>query len=363
MDGMNAALKPGRPTRSRLVATLLATVVVAGGVTVWVARGAAAEPALPPLTASELLNRVATAEVDGLSATFVQRSDLGLPELPSGLGGTGDDWQAALGLVTGDHTFRVWQAGPEHSRVSLVDSDSESSLIRNGDQVWAWSSEQQQVGHGRLTAGEQPTRPSGMPATPAEAVADLLEALEPSTEITTSGTGYVAGRPVYQLILTPRDAGSLVGQVRVSVDAGEFVPLAARVLTREGADAISVAATSVDFAVPAAGIFEFTPPPGAEVTEWHADEAERPDRGSGPEPETFGSGWTTVAVIATDREADEADKAELQTLLESLPAVSGAWGSGRLLSTTLLTVVIADDGRVAVGAVAEDRLYAALAER
>jgi hypothetical protein len=53
----------------------------------------------------------------------------------------------------------------------------------------------------------------------------------------------------------------------------------------------------------------------------------------------------------------------LTTLLQSLPEVSGSWGHGRLLSTTLVTAVITDDGRVAVGAVTPERIYAALAEK
>jgi hypothetical protein len=366
MDAMTRARETGQSNRTRLVVTALATVLLAGGVTALVARGAAADPVLPPLSAQELLTRVATAEVDGLSATVVQRSDLGLPALPAGLGEAGADWQGALGLLTGEHTFRVWQAGEDHSRVSLVDGDAETSLIRAGDQVWAWSSAEQEVGHGRLDPDAQHERPAGMPATPAEAATDLLDALEPDTDITTSGTGYVAGRAVYQLILSPRDAASLVGQVRVSVDAGEFVPLGLRVFTRDGSDAVSVTATSVDFAVPPATVFDFTPPPGAKVTEWDAAKAERPDRPEQTsEPERFGTGWTTVAVFEVDQKTDDptGDDADLKALLESLPAVSGDWGSGRLLSTSLLNAVITDDGRAAVGSVSEDRLYAALAQR
>jgi len=54
---------------------------------------------------------------------------------------------------------------------------------------------------------------------------------------------------------------------------------------------------------------------------------------------------------------------QAKALLDSLPAVSGSWGKGRLLSTTLLTAVITDDGRVAVGAVVPDALYRALGSR
>ena len=68
--------------------------------------------------------------------------------------------------------------------------------------------------------------------------------------MTTSGTGYVAGRAVYQLILTPRATESLIGQVRVSIDAENFVPLALKVFADDGQEAVGVQATSVDFTVP-----------------------------------------------------------------------------------------------------------------
>jgi hypothetical protein len=44
-----------------------------------------------------------------------------------------------------------------------------------------------------------------------------------------------------------------------------------------------------------------------------------------------------------------------------LPTVSGSWGTGRLLSTRLLSVLIINDGRVFAGAVAPSALYAAAA--
>ncbi|MPN50173.1 hypothetical protein SDC9_197799 [bioreactor metagenome] len=51
---------------------------------------------------------------------------------------------------------------------------------------------------------------------------------------------------------------------------------------------------------------------------------------------------------------------QAQQMLDALPKVSGSWGSGRLLQGTLFSAVLTDDGRVAVGAVPADQLYAAL---
>lgn len=54
---------------------------------------------------------------------------------------------------------------------------------------------------------------------------------------------------------------------------------------------------------------------------------------------------------------------QAKVLLDALPVVSGSWGKGRLLSTSLVNAVITDDGRIAVGSVVPERLYQALAAR
>lgn len=347
--------------RTRLLALVGAGVIAVAGITGLVVRGAAADPVLPPLTPAELLTKVAAAQVDGLSATFEQRSDLGLPTLPADLGGAGDDLTSVVALMTGTHTVRVWTAGEQKSKVALVDGSTESSITRNGNDVWAWSSTKQEAVHSVVK--EPAAKPSATPTSPAEAIKDLLDKLQPTTEVATSGTGYVAGRAVYQLVLTPKDDASLVGQVRVSVDAEEFVPLGLRVIADGGQDAVTVAATSVDFTVPAASIFEFTPPAGVTVTEHKADGSEPTKSGSknSDKPKTFGTGWTTVAVM--DLPTSDKPDAQAKALLESLPVVSGTWGKGRLLSTELVNAVITDDGRVAVGSVVPERLYDALAAK
>jgi outer membrane lipoprotein-sorting protein len=344
----------------RTLGLVAAGVLAAAGLTGLMARGAAADPVLPPLTPAELLTRMADADVDGLSATFEQRSDLGLPALPTGSLPNGDEVQTALSMLTGTHTVRVWLAGPEHAKVALVDGSTESSVVRNGNDVWAWSSEKQQARHATLKPGEKPG-PSAAPTSPSEAIAKLLAAVAPTTDVTTSGTGYVAGRPVYQLVLTPKDGDSLVGQVRVSVDSQTFLALGARVIADDGSDAVTVAATSADFSRPDDAIFAFAPPPGAEVTEVSvpAGPPTRPAH-TGDKPKVHGTGWTAVAVADVGKQ--EPDQA-MTTLLESLPEVSGTWGHGRLLATALVTAVITDDGRVAVGAVTPERVYAALAEK
>ena len=356
IDAMKAESRRG--VRGRVWALVLAGVLGFAGIAGLTVRAASADPTLPPLTPAELLGKVAAARVDGLSATFEQRSDLGLPALPAGVGD--DETATMLGLLTGTHTIRVWTAGEQKSKVALVDGSAESAMIRNGSDVWVWSSEKQEAVHSTLPATKRPTV-----SNPTEAIRTMLSKLDGTTEVTTSGTGYVAGRAVYQLILTPRATESLIGQVRVSIDAEYFVPLALKVFADDGQEAVGVQATSVDFTVPNDSIFAFQPPAGVTVTERAArDKGGKPsaDEPKGDAPKTYGTGWATVAVL-TMPTTTGTDQQQSKALLDSLPAVSGSWGKGRLLSTTLLTAVITDDGRVAVGAVVPDALYRALGSR
>ena len=78
----------------------------------------------------------------------------------------------------------------------------------------------------------------------------------------------------------------------------------------------------------------------------------------------IGEGWTAVVqapLPATSGDSGESadGRAAAQTVLDSLPRVSGDWGSGRLLSGRLFTVLLTDDNRVFAGAVAPERLYEA----
>src|SRR6476660_3344173 len=110
---------------------------------------ASARDSLPPRTAAQLLVDVQQARLDGLSGTIVQTADLGLPALPGVAGNTSSEFSS---LVSGSHTMRVWYAGPQRARVALLGQFGESDLIRNGNDLWAWSSKNNTVTHMTLPA-------------------------------------------------------------------------------------------------------------------------------------------------------------------------------------------------------------------
>jgi hypothetical protein len=250
-----------------------------------------------------------------------------------------------------------------------------------------WSSKDKTATHSTLPAEsksgskEKAPAPSAteLPKTPQEAAQMALAAIDPTTAVSTSGASVVAGQSAYDLVLKPKDTASLVAQVRISIDATHHVPLRVQVYSTKTANpAFEVGFTQVDFAKPAARQFAFNAPPGTKVTQstfgaGQTDKAGATKPSAADQPRVVGTGWTAVVIAkmptqastggATAKGDRQGTAAQLQGMLSLLPKTSGAWGSGRLLSGTLFSAVITDDGRVAIGAVSPQRLYAALAAK
>ncbi len=344
-----------------------------------VSRPASADTGLPPRTAAQLLVDIQQAHSDGLSGTITQTADLGLPALPgvaSSSPGSSSGDASLTSVLSGTHTWRVWVAGPTQQRLALLGSLGESDVVRNGADLWVWSSKDKTASHRVLTppdaAGRPATAsPTDLPKTPEEAAQRALAAIDPSTEVTTSGATVVAGRQAYELVLTPRDGASRVAQVRIAVDAEKKVPLRVQVYAAGVANpAVDVGFAAIDFTQPDAAMFAFTPPPGTTVTESgrpgaKPDGTAPPAVQDHPASKVVGTGWTAVVVTAAPAGGLPASGAtqqkQLSGVLNALPKVSGTWGSGRLVDGTLFSAVLTDDGRLAVGAVAPEQLYAALA--
>ena len=370
----------------RWLAPSAAAVVVIGGGAAAGTLVASADPALPERSAAQLLVDLQTARPAGFSGTVVETADLGLPPLSGLTGGTGE---ADLSkLVAGSNTARVWYAGPETVRLALLGTLGETDVIRNGTEVWVWRSAGNTATHLTVPAGAANHRPGalppGMPSTPQEAADAALAAIDPSTSVTTTGSAKVAGREAYEMVLAPKDSASLIGQVRLAVDAKEHIPLRVDVYAKGANDpAFRVAFQQISFAVPDAQQFAFNPPPGATVTREQPSEvakdkalaanekaeiAKRKAQHKAPatpasEPRVVGSGWTSVVIARMPSGgAGGTERQQLTAVLNGLPKVSGSWGAGRLLQSKLFSVLVTDDGRVLAGAVAPDLLYAAAAK-
>lgn len=332
----------------RWLPAVIAPVVVAGAVAMPLV-AAAAPPDLPTRTPQQVLQLVADAkDVAGFSGTVQQRSDLGLPSIPATGAGTETDTASALDLLTGTHTARVDVAGTK-ARVAVLDDAAERDVIANGRSVWVWSSEARTALHVTATGTAPTPSQQGALPTPAEAAQQLLTKVDGTTAVTVDTTQRIAGRDAYTLVLTPRTSATTVGSVRIAVDAATGLPLDVQVIARGASSpAFETGFTSIDFTVPAASRFEFTPPAGTKVTTRTLTPGEHPRRTHGDvgsRPTVSGDGWASVITVPAD--AVPSDLAANATVRRLTTAVGG----GRVLHSALVNVLLTDDGRVIAGAV------------
>ncbi|WP_210480010.1 sigma-E factor regulatory protein RseB domain-containing protein [Naasia sp. SYSU D00948] len=330
------------------------------GVAVLVAAGAVAVPAiagsdsgLPDRAPGEILELIAGGSDTAFSGTIDQSSELGLPELPtSGVGGGVRSSSSIVELLTASHTARVYSDGAGGQRVQVLDRLAERDVIRNGSDVWLYDSQENEAAHLTLPAHD---RAPGSVPTPAELAQSFLDRIDSSTEVTVDSGDRVAGRDVYDLVLTPRSAETLIGDVTVSVDAETGLPLKVSVDPQgQEQDAFTLAFTDIDFGVPAPDVFAFTPPEGATVEEIGGGFGRSHYAYGMPDVVVTGSGWDTVVELPAD--VLGAADYEQRTLLEQLTT---AVPEGRALQTTLVTVLLTSDGRALAGAVPLEALQAA----
>jgi outer membrane lipoprotein-sorting protein len=373
------------------------------------------DPSLPSLTAQQLIARIAGSQTQTVDGTVKVTTDLGLPSALSGTTGSslfgGAVAPPALGspdasradpqrqftqLLIGSHTLHVAADGQDRQKVSIIEPAAEYSVIHNGSQVWAYDSSSNEAYHSTLPQQDTTERQQkdDFPATPQAAAQHILKAANGTASITSDGTVRVAGHSAYELLIRPQNAPSTtVGSIRIAVDSKTGVPLKFTLEPKGGGKAVfEVAYTKVSFAKPDAGTFSFTPPKGVKVTEGHnaahKDKAAGSPSGAGQpgaatrrslgvnpgsaagsgaglgDPTYIGSGWDTIAVFkgkdGLPSGAGKHGKGGPASLLGGFgKQVDGPFGSGVLLHTRLVNVLMTDDGTVYAGAVDQAALTAA----
>jgi outer membrane lipoprotein-sorting protein len=391
-------LVPKSPRRARWAVPAGAIAVVAAVTAASVATTAAASPTLPARTPGQLLTEVAShaGNLPQMSGTVVEQAALGVPQLP-GM----QDPSNVVSMLTGSHTIRLWYGGPAHTRLALPVPLGETDVIHNGHTLWIWQSSSDSVERivapPRSAEGTAPSSPAkATPLTPQQAAQQLLKAVGPTTSVQSGPTTTVAGENAYQLVIAPKDSRSLVGRVVIQIDAQHpSVVLGVQVYARgANSPAFQSSFNSISFGAQPASMFAFSPPKGATV---HTLTPKgQPNTPSSPPAgaagvKVIGKNWLTVAVLpasalsalthggnaaGTLGQAAQSASAGpgagagggvnaagvLAGLLKSAKPVHGAWGSGKLVTTSLLSILITSNGHVLVGAVAPSVLYSAAAQ-
>lgn len=315
---------------------------------------------LPSMTPARVLALAAGEKVTAFSGTISQTSGLGLPALPT----TGADASAgsALELLTGSHTARLFVDGSTKQRVQVLDRMAERDLVRNGSDMWLYDSKKKTAVHSTLAEHTTQTpQDPGSIVTPDQLASKFLASVDSSTTVSLGSDLRVAHRTAYDLVLTPKAGDTLVRSISIAVDSETGLPLSVDVFAQSQDDpAFSVGFSTIDLGAPDAGLFTFTPPAGAKVTE----KAPKVDvvpttapKAESPKPTVSGTGWDAIVAIPAGENSSRAQSSPLFGKLTT--AVAG----GHLFGTSLVNVLLTDDGRLFAGSVPVSKLQAAAATK
>ena len=318
-----------------VLAAVLAAEVVA-------ARRSARPADLPRVSPAALIASSARAIASGrpVSGSISATLDLGLPDVGDigslGVGG------GLLPLLTGTHVLKVWRSAAG-LRVSDIEPQGERALFVSRTRAWAWDFDTLSA----VDLGRAPALVLPIGGAASEAAArTVLARIADTTRVSLNGTTTVAGRPAYRLVISPRQRGSLVGEVELDIDGKTRFPLAVSAFAgRATQPAISIQFTSVSFGPIDPSVFRFSPPPGASVRGGLTAGASALGGLAGVQGvRTFGRAWTTVFAL------------RIRHL-----GIGGLAGAFLPFSGSLVSADVADRGNhswVVVGAVPATRLAA-----
>ena len=362
-----------KPKTKGITAAVLGTALGAGGLA-FVAMPASADdkPALPQVSAEDLVQSVMKAKPGAFDGTVKVSNDLGLPAIGNAVPGA-----SALNM----DSAHIFTDGAGKSRLAVTQGASQETVVHDGTTVWDYSSKSNTATKVTIPAevAQQKGAGSDKTADPVAASTELLAKVRESSTVSVDGTATVADRPAYELVLTPKPTErTLLREIRVAVDSQTRMPLRVSVLSNgTSTPALEVAFTEIQFTQQPADLFTFTPPKGAKVEEktptidqQDKDLAEQAKQ----DVKVVGDGWDTVvtgkipadALNAAPKQQGErrGGTTDPQALLDRFAKkVSGAWGSGHLVTTKVGSAVLTDDGRFAAGAVPEQVLYEALGQK
>ncbi|MFM1951261.1 MAG: hypothetical protein RJA33_55 [Actinomycetota bacterium] len=391
--------------RRRWIPAILAPVLVAGSVVGFSVQATAAVD-LPDKSAAQILAMINTNPDLAFTGRIVKKADMGLPpmnivpdisqsmidemakKMPKEMGdflpkaSAQGEIALALEFFAGTHTANIYVDGAEKVRLQVLDLLSERDYIRNGDQLWAYDAgkslaEKSVIDPREEAAAEREARDlfdtykSEIPfdyTSPAAAAEFILAEAGPDATIAVGSDAKIAGRGVYQLTVTPNSDDTLIAYATIFIDGANGLPLAAAVYAKgKTAPAFNVTFTEITFETPAASNFEFVPPVGTRIIEralpTRAQLEAEASKQSLPLTESEAraeldalkaQGWGAVATIESEQLP-----AELSALignndlyLDLTKKVEG----GRVFTSALLNIFIADNGDVYAGSVTVARL-------
>jgi outer membrane lipoprotein-sorting protein len=282
---------------SRLL-LLCATVVAVGAGATALAVALGTGPVPPPKPLAEAVHdalaaRTSGEPIQGVSAR-IQFTDHLLEGSSLASQGGGGGGASSSPLLTGA-SGRLWISSDGRIRVELQAEEGDTEILYDGHTLTLYDAasnslyrytppaqDSDEGGEGASSSGTGQGDGNGAQDGQHQipTVAEIQEAIVHimrHANLSGAAPTDVAGQPAYAVRISPSHNGGLIGGAELAWDANHGVPLRLAVYSTESSTPVlELAATEISYGAVPNSVFEFSPPPGAKITE-----VEPPSQSSG----------------------------------------------------------------------------------
>ncbi len=200
-------------------------------------------------------------------------------------------------LLTGA-TGRLWETADE-LRLELQSDNGDAEVLVSHGTFWAYDPSSNTVYEGTLPQ-QKPHRVYTYALPTVAQIQARLAKLERHTTVSAATPTDVGGQPAYDVTVSPKQSGGLLGAVQLAFDATNGLPLSAAVFARgDSTPALQLSASSVSYGTVASSVFAISPPAGAKVVKLsgHAAGAAQQGSTSDHKPRVYGTGLDSIFVL------------------------------------------------------------------
>jgi len=161
---------------------------------------------------------------------------------------------------------RLWATTGGRFRLELQSTDGDVQLVANGRSLLLYESQSNTAYRAELpTEHSKPEPQHGVPSL--ARIQHGIDRARTRATVSRAIPTTVAGRPAYEVQVSPHSGGLLSG-ARLAWDAARGLPLRIAVYARgNGSPVLSLTATSISYGAVPASTFDLSPPPGAKVVD------------------------------------------------------------------------------------------------
>ena len=248
-------------TRRLIILTLAVLAVAVGGAAIAVAASGGSSPTPPPKPIAQAIHdALAAPDSAGITAKIRFTNRL----FPSGslLGGN------ASALMSGA-TGRLWLTNDGRGRIELQSDAGDVQVVWNKDKVTAYDASSNTVYTFNLPASATSSSSQDNSAPPSlTEIGDFLSKLGQHADVSGAQPTDIAARPAYNVRISPKHDGGLLGYAELAWDAQHGVPLRAAIYAQGSSKPVlELAATEVSYGSVPSSAIDVSPPAGAKTVD------------------------------------------------------------------------------------------------